>query len=102
MASHPACRKGQCEEVHSAHPLLPLGFLCVSIMCQTGLRMMFSTLMGGRALTMTPATRVLLYLSKRSSPLEPLDPRSKNALSHLEGSSQVLLLQEQERLVPGG
>lgn len=30
---------------------------------------------------MTPATRVLLYLSKRSSPLEPLDPRSKNALS---------------------
>lgn len=36
---------------------------------------------------MTPATKVLLYLSKHSSPLEPLDPRSKNALSHLEGSS---------------
>lgn len=87
MASAPACRMGRWERLrhllHGIHLSLPPFFFGISVMGETGLRMMFLAWMGVHS--HDPAPSVLLHQgSAPLSPLDLLDPRSKNTLSHPE------------------
>lgn len=85
MASFPVHRKVPREEFHQHSPIAAAGFLvCQHHVSNRAEDDAFR--IDERALIIIPDTRVLLHLGKCSSPLDPLDPGSKNTPSHLEGS----------------